>query len=139
MASNVLVTNYKRLNNKVITNVDISFNGNITNGRALWDTGATICSISYDVVKKINLSPVAKDTVSTPGGLIRVNEYLVDIILSKDITIKDVRVCSTKIGNQGLEMIIGMDIIMLGDFAISNFNNETKFSFRMPTAGEINL
>lgn len=51
MASNVLITNYKRLNNKVITNVDISFNGNITNGRALWDTGATICSISYDVVK----------------------------------------------------------------------------------------
>lgn len=30
-------------------------------------------------------------------------------------------------------MLIGMDIINKGDFAVSNYQNKTVFSFRMPS------
>ena len=34
--------------------------------------------------------------------------------------------------NQGFDLIIGMDIILLGDFSISNGNGKTLFSFALP-------
>ena len=36
-------------------------------------------------------------------------------------------------GNQGLGVLIGMDIITAGDFAVSNYNGTTMFSFRIPS------
>ena len=36
-------------------------------------------------------------------------------------------------------MLVGMDIIGLGDFAVSNFQDRTAFSFRMPSQEEIDL
>jgi len=33
----------------------------------------------------------------------------------------------------GMDVLIGMDIITLGDFAITNENNKTTFSFRIPS------
>jgi hypothetical protein len=39
----------------------------------------------------------------------------------------------SEIGNQGIDVLIGMDIISLGDFAISNFDGKTQFSFRIPS------
>ena len=35
------------------------------------------------------------------------------------------------------DVLIGMDIINLGDFAVSNHNGKTTFSFRMPSVDEI--
>jgi hypothetical protein len=53
--------------------------------------------------------------------------------MSNSIYIKerDVPVCDTDIGKQGLDMLIGMDIITFGDFSVSNFNNKTVFTFRI--------
>jgi hypothetical protein len=38
--------------------------------------------------------------------------------------------------NGEFELIIGMDIITLGDFAISNKDNKTTVSFRIPPRDE---
>ena len=42
-------------------------------------------------------------------------------------------VMDSEIGKQGIDVLIGMDIISLGDFAISNYESKTQFSFRIPS------
>lgn len=37
------------------------------------------------------------------------------------------------------DILIGMDVISAGDFAISNHEGRTVFSFRMPSAGRIDF
>jgi preprotein translocase subunit SecA len=36
-------------------------------------------------------------------------------------------------------MLIGMDIIGLGDFVVTNFNGKTMFSFRMPSMASMDF
>ena len=39
----------------------------------------------------------------------------------------------------GTEVLIGMDIISLGDFAVTNLNNKTWFTFRMPSVARLDF
>ena len=45
----------------------------------------------------------------------------------------------SEIGKQKIGMLIGMDIISKGDFAVSNFDGNTVFTFRYPSNSEINF
>lgn len=102
---------------------------------AVWDTGATCSCVSEQVVKELGLIPTGKTQVLTPGGAATLNTYLVDITLPNNVTIPDVQVCDSEIGKQGVGLLVGMDIIALGDFAVSNYNGRTTFSFRIPSQG----
>lgn len=100
---------------------------------ALWDTGATLCCVSENVIKQLSLVATGKARVSTPSSEDElVDTYLVDLLLPNDILVKDVVVAQSKIGAQGIGLLVGMDIITRGDFLITN-NGETVFSFRMPS------
>ena len=59
--------------------------------------------------------------------------YLVDIVLPNNVKVNDHVVIDSDIDNQNIGMLIGMDIITMGDFAVSNFNNQTIFTFRIPS------
>ena len=37
---------------------------------------------------------------------------------------------------QGMDVLIGMDIIGAGDFVVTNRNGRTKLSFRIPSQGD---
>jgi len=115
------------------TDVAVATSSNLIKVTALWDTGATSTCISKDVVTDLNLKPTGKMDITTPSGTAVVNTYLVDIVLPNAVTVKDVPVCDSEIGLQGLGVLIGMDIITSGDLAISNLNGQTVFSFRMPS------
>lgn len=43
------------------------------------------------------------------------------------------RVCGSEIGNEGIHVLVGMDIISLGDFATSCKDGQTAFTFRIPS------
>jgi len=103
--------------------------------KAIWDTGATNSVISDVVVKALNLLPIGKVEVHTAGGSLTANVYLVNITLPNNITVPNVRVSEGII--QGSEMLIGMDIISLGDFSVTNMNGRTTMSFRVPSCSEI--
>ncbi|GMQ96553.1 MAG: hypothetical protein BMS9Abin15_0226 [Gammaproteobacteria bacterium] len=45
---------------------------------------------------------------------------------------------ANRIGND-VDVLIGMDIITLGDFAVTTYNGKTTFSFRMPSLTEIDF
>lgn len=99
--------------------------------RAIWDTGAMMSSLSPGIVKKLKLKPTSKASVSAAGTSYTSNVYQIDILLPNDVTIINVK--ATEAPNlQDLEMLIGMDIIHLGDFSITNADKQSVVSFRIP-------
>lgn len=46
-------------------------------------------------------------------------------------------VMGSKISEQGIDVLIGMDVISKNDFAISNYNGKTQFSFRIPSQNDV--
>lgn len=119
--------------NRLINTVSISNMGNAINATALWDTGATCTCISSEVVSKLGLIPTGKMNIQTPSGKGQVSTYLVTITLPNNVVIPNIQVCDSAIGEQGIGMLIGMDIITKGDLAVSNHNGRTVFSFRVPS------
>ncbi|MDY5027140.1 MAG: SEC-C metal-binding domain-containing protein [Oliverpabstia sp.] len=101
--------------------------------KAQWDTGATGTCISGKVIQDLGLLHHGFVNIHTPSGEKTVKKYFVDIVLRNDVTIKNVEVMESEIGNQDIDILIGMDIISLGDFSVSNFNGKTQFSFRIPS------
>ena len=75
----------------------------------------------------------------TPSGHGNVATYLVDVRLPNNVTVRDVKVCASEIGSQGIGLLIGMDIISVGDFAVSNYGGKTAFSFAHPSMGKIDF
>ncbi len=99
---------------------------------AIWDTGATNSCITAKVVQECGLLPSGVARVSTPDGEGDKNTYLASIELPNHVSFPQVRVTEAKIiGN--VEVLIGMDIISRGDFAVTNKDENTNFSFRIPS------
>jgi hypothetical protein len=98
---------------------------------ALWDTGATGSAITPDLAKKMNLVPVNRVKVTGVNNTSIVDVAKVSIGLPNFVMVKEVNVMICSL-NQGFDLIIGMDIILLGDFSISNGGGKTLFSFAIP-------
>jgi hypothetical protein len=103
---------------------------------ALWDTGAGRSGISKKLAEELRLMPIKNgdDHVKIDGsaGEYMPNFYYLDISLSKNIKIHNIKV-SDFADNKNFDVLLGMDIITMGDFALTNDNGNTVFSFRIPT------
>ncbi len=110
-----------------------------TGFQAVWDTGATNSAISKKVVDKCSLISTAVTEVRHAGGVTeRAKVYFVNIFLPNRVICPKIHVTeATLLGEE--DILIGMDIISQGDFAVTNFNNRTMFSFRMPSARHIDF
>lgn len=100
--------------------------------KAIWDTGATNTAISERVVNECNLVPISKATSNTANGQRIVNVYLIDLYLPNNVIIGGVRATEFT-AVEGSDLLIGMDVIGMGDLAISNYMGKTCFSFRVPS------
>lgn len=105
---------------------------------ALWDTGATQCVISESFAEQIGLTKVSEATMNHAGGSSKVNVYIADIELLNKVIVRDVKLLSTKSIND-FDMIIGMNVITLGDFCITNKDRRTVVSFRYPSETQIDF
>jgi hypothetical protein len=101
--------------------------------RAKWDTGANHSVISSRLKEQLNLIPVASETVSGVGGPQRIEVVRLAVKLPNDLFVssKRIGVCNIQSAHD-IDMLIGMDIIQLGDLHISNTDGKTRFSFIMP-------
>lgn len=135
MAQYAFTNSYEAISNRLINSAVIIYNGKECHtDLAQWDTGATNTCISKNIVRQLGLIPTGMKPVKTPSGENLFNEYRVDIKLqNQDVLLKNVFVLDSEIGEQGIDVLIGMDIIGLGDFAVSNFNGKTTFTFRTPS------
>lgn len=103
---------------------------------AIWDTGATNTVISEKLAQELKLMPIGRTNVSTAGGIIEANKYIVGLKLPNNLQIQNVMVTAGNLN--GTDFLIGMDIITLGDFSVTNLNGKTTFSFRYPSCETIN-
>lgn len=103
---------------------------------AIWDTGAIGTAITTKVVERLGLMPTGIATVATANGMALQNTHTVDIGLPNGVIIKGI--VATQVDDLlGADALIGMDIITLGDFSITNFKGNTCMSFRMPSLHEL--
>lgn len=100
---------------------------------AIWDTGATGTVISQRVIDECELKPIGMEKVDTASQKgILTTAYFTSIFLPNKIIIPQLRVIRGTIAG-GADVLIGMDIISLGDFAVTNREDKTVFSFRIPS------
>lgn len=103
---------------------------------AIWDTGATNSGISDRVVEACGLVPVSYGPVRTAHDVKQdVPFYVVTLHLPGEVSVTNVLVA----GGCEDDILIGMDIITLGDFAVTTYEGSTRFTFRHPSQGHIDF
>ena len=83
-----------------------------------------------ELANKLNLIPVGKKTVTGIDSKEIVDTYLIDIGLPNRMLLSGVEVAESAF--VGGDILIGMNIIQMGDFAIANAKGKTRFSFCIP-------
>jgi hypothetical protein len=106
--------------------------------RALWDTGANNSVITQKIVKALNLPTRGMADIHTAGGVIVGTRHIIDLWLPNKVVINNLRVLTGFLGDEA-DVLIGMDVITLGSFCISNYQMKTTFSFGMPSLEVIDL
>lgn len=105
---------------------------------AIWDTGATSSVISEKVINKCQLKPIGMTEVHTAAGIYKCNRYLINIGLPNKVAFVNMTVTEGKLTGPA-DVLIGMDIINKGDFAVTNKDGKTTFSFRLPSIETIDF
>jgi|GEM_PF-3182310 len=113
-----------------------------TEVKILWDTGASLTFIKPKIRDQLKLCMFKTDasaTIAGVGGLFKADFTIISIQLNDYFTIEycPVYVLDFPIDS---DMIIGMDILSMGDFLVSSADKKTTFSFVVPPLPEnINL
>jgi len=138
MTGNAITYRFNGTAGEITTPIGVSIpNGNPSEFVAVWDTGATSSVITVGVANRLNLYSEGSIVINGVTGSRFVDTYLVTFILpngfSKDIFVAS---CMEAIG---CDVLIGMDIISIMDFAITSGSHGTTFSFRTPHGSEIDF
>jgi predicted aspartyl protease len=105
---------------------------------AIWDTGATGTVITQKVADECGLKATGKTEAHGVQGKHITDVFLVTIALPNGIAFTSVRVTlGVLVG--GVDVLIGMDMITQGDFAITHHNGKSCFSFRYPSMEKIDF
>lgn len=100
--------------------------------RGLWDTGASRSVITKATARSLGLVPTSLARMTHAGGATDANVYLVNLYLPNRVMIHTIGVVEME-DTGGFGALIGMDVITLGDFALTNYNDTTVMSFRYPS------
>ena len=101
---------------------------------ALWDTGATITCIKSALWERLKLRPLESNRTELAGigGNVTADVTIVNILLTPEFGIKSCPVYAVDFTGDA-DILIGMDIIGMGDFVVCNADNKTSFSFAVPS------
>lgn len=105
--------------------------------KAIWDTGAMRSSISSNVVKNLGLKPYGLAKVFHADGVSMQNTYFINMLLPNNVEIRTL--LATEARMTDIDVLIGMDVISLCDFALSTSGTKTKFSFQIPSEMDIDF
>lgn len=145
---NAFTVRYNGLVNVLVTSVGVSraFNPYRDSGvshpeiktfNAIWDTGASGSVISQKVVGELGLKPTGFARIHHANGESTVHTYSVNIMLPNGVAVSTLRVTEGILNDT--DVLIGMDVIARGDFAVTAVNGKTVFSFQMPSTHDIDF
>lgn len=98
--------------------------------RALIDTGATVSCISTELARRMGLPFAGTDAVDTAGGLLeKANYHDLQIYLPDIARPFPVSYAPEYSGMAGIDVFIGMDIIMKSNLTIRRHSETLKMSF----------
>ena len=104
----------------------------------LWDTGATKSCIKNGLAQQLNLPVVRSTKALSVDGPYVAKVYLASIGLPNRIIIAEIELLGCD-DSLSFSMLIGMDVIVRGDFLVSTFGGMTTFSFQMPANRSLDL
>jgi hypothetical protein len=148
-SSQAFTVRYGGVVNVLITKVGVSLPFNpskndltspeVKSSMAIWDTGATASVITEKMVKELSLKPVGMVEVRGVHGTKLKNVYLVNIYLPNNTAVMYVKVTECEeLSGENLGILIGMDIISLGDVAITT-KGFTALTYRCPSVDLIDF
>ena len=105
--------------------------------KGVWDTGATYTTLDLSLVRKLGLTVIRWITSHTVNGPRKAGVYVVNLYITDKLPFYSFPVIDGE--TLGGEVLIGMDIIATGDFAISRYPNQPRFSFRHPSQARIDF
>ena len=136
------IKSYDELVNKLITPVSIlpvltidkALRDDLVEVEALWDTGAAVTCIkpALSASLKLQLFDATSHTMLAGiGGKIEARITLINLFLTPFL---EIEFCPVYVADfpSSADILIGMDIIGMGDFVICNADNKTSFSFAIP-------
>ncbi|MFZ5975751.1 MAG: SEC-C metal-binding domain-containing protein [Bacillota bacterium] len=137
MKNNAFTVQHSTLVHQLITKVTVinPINNKSIEVNAIWDTGATSTCITNKVVNDLGLEQTGVCTISTASGISQAPRYGISLKLPNNLHINPFQADMVTL-HDNVEMLIGMNIITTGDFALTNHNNKTTLSFVFPSMGE---
>ena len=105
--------------------------------RAQWDTGAINTVITQRVVDELGLMPIDYIDNYTAAGMVKSAVYRINVVLPNKVRVTAIKVACCDLAD--IDMLIGMDVITMCDFAITNVGEKTTFSFQIPSATTIDF
>lgn len=111
---------------------------------AVWNTGATNTAFDNKLVADLGLAPQRPATISTSHGprsahFHLANVYLFNLLFPVAIVDVEIRQQKNPPPSRFARVLIGMDIIMKGDFAVSYQDYKLELFFRVPSEGLTSL
>lgn len=126
---------YRPKSKELALPVTLSANGRkIVDCVGIIDTGATSTMISESIARELDLYPCGEISVSGVHGTDKSNLYFLDIVFG-DFVLPDHRVSGSS-GDAGFDILIGMDILTLGEFEFVKINRLQIFRFGIPTLSD---
>lgn len=143
MKINALTHTGINIENVLKTPIKVSnpINGSEIKSLAIWDTGATNSVITKSAAQQLGLKAISMANVNGVHGMKQVNVYRVTITLNNEnISITtQVTECEELSAMNDTALLIGMNIINMGDLCITNFEGKTVMTFRVPSLARIDF
>jgi len=102
--------------------------------KVIWDTGASLTFIKPKVRDQLKLRIFGSETsifVAGIGGKVKADLTTMSIALTDSFILECLPVYIVDFPIN-YDMVIGMNIISMGDFSVNNTDSKTSFSFIMP-------
>jgi hypothetical protein len=94
-------------------------------------------AITQRVIEQCGLVQSGVTELHTANGVAQAPTYLICLMLPSVVGYTALRAVRVDMASQ--DVLIGMDVITTGDMSITNLNGNTVFSFRHPSAHEVDF
>lgn len=142
MPVNALTHRCDKIENCIVTPIKVCnpVTGAELISTGIWDTGAMGSVITKSKAQQLGLQVVSMTNVRGVHGVKTVPVYQIKLTLNNQnisLTTLVTECDELSDGNQDIAMLIGMNIINMGDFCISNYKGRTLMTFRVPSCETI--